>query len=62
MEKALDLLEEMRQKGLEPYLIKYIAATSACEKDARRRRRWNCLRRFGLITYRAAIIACEKVT
>ena len=31
-QKALELLEEMRQKGLEPDVITYNAAISACEK------------------------------
>ena len=31
-EKALELVEEMQQKGLEPDVITYNAAISACEK------------------------------
>ena len=32
LEKALELLEELRQKGLEPNMITFSAAIRACEK------------------------------
>ena len=38
MGKALELLEEMRQKGLEPDVITSSAAISACEKTKQSQR------------------------
>ena len=57
----------MRQRGLEPDVITYSAAISACEKGSQWERALELLdemRQRGLepdvITYSAAISACEK--
>ena len=41
-ENALGLVEEVQQKGLEPDVITYSAAISACEKG----QQWQCALRL----------------
>ena len=64
---AIELLDEMTERGIEPDVISYSAAISACEKGGEWQRALELLdaiRRRGLapnvISYSAAISACEK--
>ena len=65
--RALELLEEMANRGLEPNVITYSAAISACEKGGQWKRALKLLEEMksrsiepNVISYNAAVSACEK--
>jgi pentatricopeptide repeat protein len=66
-ERALELLSKMRRRGIEPDVITYNGAISACEKGSQWERALELLREMrergvepNVVTYSAAISACEK--
>ena len=66
-QQALELLAEMQAQGLEPSVITYSAAISACKKGSRWQQALELLTEMqaqglepGVITYSAVISACEK--
>ena len=68
-ERALELLEGMRERGIEPDVISYSAAISACEKGGQWERALELLegmRERGIepdvISYSAAISACARAS
>ena len=66
-ERALSLLDEMRERGVTPDVISFSAAISACEKAGKWERVLSLLDEMrergvapNVISFSAAISACEK--